>query len=192
MLLYDKYDVWNVPLDGGKATNLTQGVGTSAGDSVPRRALRRGRRPAGAEAAVDAVVLARRPTATGWISRSRVTLSAYGDRTKKSGYWQVAAGQAPTPLIWEDKNVGGVMKAANADRLVFTEQDFNEFPDYWATNTAFASPKKVTDANPFLSEFAWASKKVLIDYKDRFGQQLQGTLTLPAGYEPGKKYPMLV
>jgi dipeptidyl aminopeptidase/acylaminoacyl peptidase len=104
----------------------------------------------------------------------------------------VTAGQPPKPLIWEDKNVGGVMKAANADRLVFTEQDFNEFPDYWATNTAFALPKKITDANPFLSEFAWASKKVLIDYKDRFGHQLQGTLTLPAGYEAGKKYPMLV
>ena len=33
---------------------------------------------------------------------------------------------------------------------------------------------------------------MLIDYKDRFGHQLQGTLTLPPGYEPGKKYPMLV
>ena len=45
-----------------------------------------------------------------------VTLSAYGDRTKKSGYWKVTAGQAPTPIIWVDKNIGGVAKAANADR----------------------------------------------------------------------------
>ena len=40
-------------------------------------------------------------------------------------------------------------------------------------------------------EFAWGTKK-LIDYKNSKGQRLQGTLTLPAGYEPGKKYPMLV
>jgi dipeptidyl aminopeptidase/acylaminoacyl peptidase len=191
VLLYDKYDVWNVPLDGSKATNLTQSVGRAQG--VQFRIVRfgaggaggrgggGGRGGAGAAADSDGVDLSQ-----------PVTLSAYGDRTKKFGYWQVVAGQAPKPLIWEDKNVGGVIKAANADRLVFTEQDFNEFPDYWATNKAFESPKKITDANPFLSEFAWASKKVLIDYKDRFGHQLQGTLTLPAGYEAGKKYPMLV
>jgi dipeptidyl aminopeptidase/acylaminoacyl peptidase len=191
VLLYDKYDVWNVPLDGSKATNLTQGVGRAQG--VQFRVVRfgaggaggrgggGGRGGAGAAADSDGVDLSQ-----------PVTLSGYGDRTKKFGYWQVAAGQAPKPLIWEDKSVGGVIKAANADRLVFTEQDFNEFPDYWATNAAFESPKKITDANPFLSEFAWASKKVLIDYKDRFGHQLQGTLTLPAGYEAGKKYPMLV
>jgi dipeptidyl aminopeptidase/acylaminoacyl peptidase len=191
VLLYDKYDVWKVPLDGSKATNLTQGVGRAQG--IQFRVVRfgaggaggrgggGGRGGAGAAADSDGVDLSQ-----------PVTLSGYGDRTKKFGYWHVAAGQPPKPLIWEDKNVGGVMKAANADRLVFTEQDFNEFPDYWATNTAFESPKKITDANPFLSEFAWASKKVLIDYKDRFGHQLQGTLTLPAGYEAGKKYPMLV
>src|SRR6185437_3007027 len=121
-----------------------------------------------------------------------VTLSAYGDRTKKFGYWEVTAGQAPHSLIWEDKNVGGAIKAADADRIVYTEQDFNEFPDYWATNGTFASPRKVTDADPILADYAWASKKVLIDYKDRFGHPLQATLTLPAGYEPGKRYPMLV
>jgi dipeptidyl aminopeptidase/acylaminoacyl peptidase len=77
--------------------------------------------------------------------------------------------------------------------MLFTEQDFNEFPDYWMTNSAFASPKKVTDANPWIfSEFAWAPKKVLIDYTTSKGHKLQGTLTLPAGYEAGKKYPMLV
>ena len=33
---------------------------------------------------------------------------------------------------------------------------------------------------------------MLIDYKNSRGQRLQGTLTLPAGYQSGKKYPMLV
>ncbi len=193
VLLYDKFDVWQAPLDGGKATNLTQGVGKAQG--IQFRVVRfnaggrggrgggggGGRGGAGAASDSDGVDMTK-----------AITLSAYGDRTKKFGYWQVTAGQAPHALIWEDKNVGGAIKAADADRVVFTEQDFNEFPDYWETTTAFASPKKVTDANPILPEYAWASKKVLIDYKDRFGHALQGTLTLPAGYEAGKKYPMLV
>ena len=191
VLLYDKYDVWRVPLDGGKATNFTNGVGRAQGiqfrvvrfNAGGGRGGRGGGGGRGGAAAADS---------DGVDLSQPVTLSAYGDRTKKFGYWQVSAGQAPHPLIWEDKNVGGVIKAADADRLVFTEQDYNEFPNYWVTNSAFESPKQVTDANPFFSEFAWASKKVLVDYKDRFGHQLQGTLTLPAGYEQGKKYPMLV
>ena len=60
------------------------------------------------------------------------------------------------------------------------------------TTSAFASPRKVTDANPILKEYAWSPKKVLVDYTTSKGHKLQGTLMLPAGYEPGKRYPMLV
>jgi dipeptidyl aminopeptidase/acylaminoacyl peptidase len=120
-----------------------------------------------------------------------LTLTAYGEWTKKSGYWTLAPGKAPQPLLFDDKQIGGAQKAANADRVIFTQQTFAEFPDVWASSTAFASPKKLTDANPILAEYAWG-KKVLVDYTNSKGQKLQGTLTLPAGYEPGKKYPMLV
>jgi len=189
VLLYDKFDVWQVPLDGGKPSNLTQGVGRA--QQIQFRVTRfgaggggrggRGGGGGGAAADSDGVDLS-----------LPVTLSAYGDRTKKSGYWKVTAGQAPTPIIWVDKAIGGVVKAANADRLIYTEQDFDEFPDYWMTNSAFASPKKVTDANPMLKEYAWSPKKVLVDYTTSKGHKLQGTLMLPAGYEAGKRYPMLV
>ncbi len=192
VLLYDKYDVWQVPLDGGKETDLTAGVGRA--QQIQFRIVRlgaggRGGRGGGGggfggggtgpdTAAVDLT--------------QAVTLTAYGVRSKKFGYWRVTAGQPPQPLIWEDKNVGEAMRAADANRVVFTEQDYNEFPDFWATDTTFASPKQVTDAEPILSEYAWSAGKVLIDYKDRFGHALQATLTLPAGYVPGKKYPTLV
>jgi dienelactone hydrolase len=188
VLLYDKFDVWQAPLDGGKPTNLTQGVGRA--QQIQFRVTRfgaggggRGGRGGGGGAAADS---------DGVDLSLPVTLSAYGDRTKKTGYWKVTAGQAPTPIIWADKAIGGVVKAANADRLIYTEQDFDEFPDYWATNSAFASPKRVTDANPILKEYAWSPKKVLVDYTTSKGHKLQGTLMLPAGYEPGKRYPMLV
>ena len=125
VLLYDKFDVWQAPLDGGKPTNLTQGVGRS--QQIQFRVTRfgaggggRGGRGGGGGAAADS---------DGVDLAMPVTLSAYGDRTKKSGYWKVTAGQAPTPIIWVDKSIGGVAKAANADRLIYTEQDFDEFPD---------------------------------------------------------------
>ena len=191
VLLYDKYDVWQVPLDGGKETNLTAGVGKA--QQIQFRVVRlagggRGGRGGGGGFGGGGLG----PDTAAVDLSQPVTLSAYGDRSKKFGYWQVTAGQQPHALIWEDRNVGGAIKADDADRVVFTEQDFNEFPDYLATDTQFANPRKVTDANPFLSEYAWASGKVLIDYKDRFGHPLQATVTLPPGYVKGKRYPMLV
>jgi dipeptidyl aminopeptidase/acylaminoacyl peptidase len=190
VLLYDKFDVWQLSLTGAKPVNLTAGVGKT--QQIQFRVVRlgagggRGGRGGGggrggAAAAEEEGIDLAKP----------VLLSAYGDRTKKSGYWQVTAGQEPKPLLWADKEITGAQKAENADRVMFTEQTFNEFPDYWVSDASFTSPRKVTDANPIIKEYAWGSK-VLIDFTNSKGKKLQGTLTLPAGYQPGKKYPMLV
>jgi dipeptidyl aminopeptidase/acylaminoacyl peptidase len=190
VLLYDKFDVWQAPLDGGAAKNLTGGVGRA--QEIQFRIVRFGRGATGGRGGGGRGAGAAAADSDGVDLSKPVNLSAYGTRSKKFGYWQVSAGQAPRALIWEDKNISGVLKADSADRVVFTRQDFNVFPDFWAANGSFATPVKVTDANPFLSEFAWSGGKVLLDYKDRFGHPLQATLTLPAGYEPGKQYPMVV
>jgi dipeptidyl aminopeptidase/acylaminoacyl peptidase len=189
VLLNHKYDIWQMPLDGGTAVNLTAGVG--AAQKIQFRLARldqrggRGGRGGGVfggggggdDQGID-------------LSKPQL-LTAYGEWTKKTGYWTVAPGKAPMALIYDDKQIGQAQKAEKAERVIFTEQTFKEFPDYWVSTTAFASPRKVTNANPQLSEYAWGSK-VLIEYTNSKGQKLQGTLTLPAGYEPGKKYPMLV
>lgn len=184
VLLYDQYDIWQLPLDAnGKAVNLTNGAGQS--QQIVYRLARlgggggRGGR-GGGSGDDDGVDLA----------KSQV-MSAYGDRTKKSGYYELVPGQAPKPLLWDDKQIGQAIKADSADRVIFTQQTFSEYPDYLATNTKFASPRKVTDANPIIKEYAWGSKR-LFDYTNSRGKKLQGTITLPAGYEKGKKYPMIV
>jgi dipeptidyl aminopeptidase/acylaminoacyl peptidase len=50
---------------------------------------------------------------------------------------------------------------------------------------------RVTDTNPFQSHYAWGRSE-LIEYKSSNGTRLQGILDYPAGYEAGKKYPMIV
>jgi dienelactone hydrolase len=188
VLLYDKYDVFQIALDGGAVTNLTSGVGRAqqiqfrvVRFGAAGRVGRGGRGGGGAAVDEDEGIDLAKP----------LLLSAYGDRTKKSGYWQVVAGESPKSLIYEDKSIGAADKAANADRVLFTQQSFTEFPDVWVTNTTFTAPRRVTDANPQLADYAWG-KKVLIDFVNSKGNKLQGTLTLPANYEPGKKYPMIV
>jgi len=188
VLLYDKYDIWSLPLDGTKGRDLTAGDGTAQQVQLRLASLGGGGRGGrggggfgfggGNEEAVD-------------LSQPQ-TLTAYGEWTKKSGYWEMpASGGKPTPLIWADKDIGQAQKAKNADRVIFTQQTFREFPDYWVSDAHFASPRKITDANPQISEYAWGSR-VLVNFTNSKGKKLQGTLTLPADYQPGKKYPMLV
>lgn len=192
VIVNHRFDLYALPLDGGKAVNLTGGVG-DAQQIVFRlvrldRAGGGGRGGRGGGAGFGA---ANQEEDEGVDLSKPLLVSAYGEWTKKSGYYTVAPGGKPAPLIYEEEAIGQPVKASQADRVVFTRQTFTMPPDLWATNTSFASPKKLTDANPFVSEYAWGSKK-LVDFKNSKGQHLQATLTLPANYQPGKKYPMLV
>ncbi len=170
VLLYTRYDVWAVPLEGGGAEAVTGGAG--ARDETRYR------------------VVTLDPDAD-WIDPDGALLSVYGEWTKQSGYARARPGQNPEALLVGDEMIGGVRKAADADRVVFTRQTFERFPDYWVSDTRFRSPRKVTEANPQRDEFLWG-RRVLVDYTNDRGTRLQATLALPAGYEEGRRYPMIV
>ena len=174
VLVNAKYDVWMLPTSGnGRPVNLTAGIGQR--DEIRFRVQR----------------LETDPDAEPGFDTSKPILPAYGEWTKKSGYWTVEPGREPRPLLWEDRSIGQVRKAENADRVMFTRQTFEEFPDWWVSDARFNNPRRITDANPQQAEYAWGRRE-LIEYTDQRGNRLQATLTLPAGYEPGRRYPMLV
>jgi dipeptidyl aminopeptidase/acylaminoacyl peptidase len=191
VLLNHRFDLYAVPLDGGRVTNLTSGVGES--QQIVFRLVRLDRPGGGrgGRGGGGAFGAQQQDDDEGVDLTKPLLVSAYGEWTKKSGYYTVPPGGKPTPLIYDDEQIGQAQKAEKADRVIFTRQDFAESPDYWTTTTSFASPIKVTDANPFIGEYKWG-KRMLVDFKNSKGQHLQGTLTLPADYEAGKKYPMLV
>jgi dipeptidyl aminopeptidase/acylaminoacyl peptidase len=178
-ILYDRFDLWSLPLAGGQPVNLTKGDG--ARQEIVYRYTRLVPPGRPGEAATQAIDLTK-----------PITLSATGEYTKKRGYFELAPGGTPKPLVWADKNIGAPILARTADRMIYTQSSFNQYPNYWLSDKRFGAPRQITDAMPeIFTEFAWGTKK-LIDYKNSKGQRLQATLTLPAGYEPGKKYPMLV
>lgn len=171
LLINNKYDIWSVSLNSDKAENLTQGLGSE--QSIRFRLVQLDRE-------AETVDLGK-----------PLMLSAYGDRTKKSGYYQVKQGKKPKALRFEDKMIGGIRKATDADKIIFTEQSFVDFPNYWVADLSFKKPKQITDANPQQADYLWG-KRVLIDYTDQRGHKLQATLALPANYDASKKYPMIV
>ncbi|MGH7619147.1 MAG: S9 family peptidase, partial [Gemmatimonadaceae bacterium] len=193
VLLSDGWDIWKVPTRGtGAAVNLTvngkkdqiryQRIyafdrGAAGGGG---RGGRGGGRGGGAGAA-DGIDLSQ-----------PIYVATYGEWTKKAGLSRVDA-NAPgaKPLVWDDAAFN-FEKAKDADVYLYTRQTARDFPDYYVANTDFNGGRKITDANPQQKEFAWTSGVKLINYTSAKGDKLQGALYLPANYQPGKKYPLLV
>ncbi len=122
-------------------------------------------------------------------------LSLFGIWTKKSGYAQLKLDASGKPteehLIWQDKSISQLGKAHDADVFEYVEQTFTESPNAFVGGPDLKSPKQITKTNPFQSNYAWGHEE-LIDYKNSHGEHLQGALYYPAGYDPSKKYPMVV
>jgi dipeptidyl aminopeptidase/acylaminoacyl peptidase len=170
VLLYDRYDVWQIAADGSKAGRMTDG---------------------GAEQVRHRIV--RLDPDDEWIDVSKpVTLALFGTWSKKSGYarWTPGSNQVQR-LIFEDKAVTGLAKAREADVHIYTAQRYDDSPDAFVGGSDLEHAKQVTNTNSFISKYAWGRSET-VEYKSDRGVRLQGTLYYPAGYEAGKKYPMVV
>lgn len=177
VVLNHRYDLWSVALDGSGAENITGGFGTE--NSIVFRVIDK-----------DAEGYRREPAKIDL--KEPTYLTAYGDLTKQYGYYKLNGSKEPKELIFGDYLYSNLSFAKESERIIYTKENLTIFPDYIASTVDFKKEIKLTDANPQQSEFAWSSGKVLIDFENSKGDKLQGTLTLPANYEKGKKYPMMV
>ena len=170
VILYDKYDLWKVSPDGSKAVRLTNG----APDEVRYRYVHLDSE----EESID--------------FEKPVYLSMFGIWSKKSGYAVLRPGAAtPDTLIWADKSIERLAKASQAPVYEYVSETFEESPNIFAGDPDLKSARRITDTNPFQNKYAWSHSE-LIEYKSSNGTRLQGALYYPAGYEAGKKYPMIV
>jgi dipeptidyl aminopeptidase/acylaminoacyl peptidase len=157
-------------LDGSAATNLTRGTGSE------REIRFRYIRTDPEEVAIDL--------------DEPVLLSAYGERTKMSGFFELDGGRL-TERVFEDRLYANLEKAKDADRVIFTWSTFSEFPDLWTSGMDFGNPRRITEANPHQDEYRWGHR-ILIDFENKDGVPLQATLAIPDDYEPGQRLPMIV
>jgi len=170
VILEHRYDLYLQPLGGGVATSLTSGQG--ARDEIQFRII-------DLDPEEDLTDL-----------EKPILLSAYGQWTKKDGFYRLAGGDL-RELVMDDARFGRPQKADSANVLLYTKQDFETFPDYWTTGLDFSDPVRVTDANPQQAEYNWG-RRILFDYVTDDGVRLQGTLAIPYDYVEGEKRPMLI
>jgi dipeptidyl aminopeptidase/acylaminoacyl peptidase len=180
VIVNHRYDLWLLPLDGSAPKNLTNGAGTKA--EMRLRVVR-------TEPVDETVHRAEGPRGTIDLSKP-LTLSAYGEYTKKAGFYELAGGQLKE-LVYEDAAFSTPAKAAHADRYVFRRETFAEYPDLLVSGPDLRDAKRISDANPHHAEYTWG-RRVLFDYRNRDGVRLQGILALPDDYQPGERRPMIV
>ncbi|MBP1661166.1 MAG: Peptidase prolyl oligopeptidase active site domain protein, partial [Candidatus Aminicenantes bacterium] len=173
VLIYDRFDVWEVAPDGSKARMVTNGAGRR--DKIAFRYLK-----------LD-------PDQTTVPAKSPLVRTATNEPTRASGFYRadLAVPGDPVRLVMLDKGLGGLRKAKNAEIYVHTEQRFEEFPNLWVSGPDFADARKVSDANPQQAEYAWG-KAELIEYLNGDGKPLPAVLIKPDGFDPSKKYPLMV
>jgi dipeptidyl aminopeptidase/acylaminoacyl peptidase len=170
VLLTDGWDIWKAPVHGGAGVNLTV---NGKKDKIRYRTRYR----------LD-------PDEKGIDLSQPIYLNAYGEWTKKAGVAVIAPNQPLQMLVWDDASYATLMKAKRANVYLYTRETVSEYPDYHLAANGGPGPK-ITDANPQQKDFLWSKGSRLIDYTSDKGDKLQGTLYLPANYEPGKSYPTI-
>ena len=112
VIINHKYDLWMLALDGSKAENITK-----IGDDQEIRF-----RHISMDSEED------------WIDTKKLLLlTAYGEWTKKEGFYELMIGSQPKSLVYDDMSYGRPIKAKNANKTFFTKQTFVDFPDYYRT-----------------------------------------------------------
>lgn len=180
VVLYDQFDLWEVNLQNKLTRNLSAGFGRK--NQLELRYVHLG----DPRQSPQTTAL---PADQNWI------LAATHDANQSTGYYSVDPKlQTPTipkRLIHADKAIGDVVKARNADAIVFTQQTFTEFPDLWSADLSFATPQKISFANPQQQQYNWGTQET-IEYTSADGKKLKALLAKPENFDPNKKYPMMV
>ncbi len=173
VLIYDRFDVWEVDPSGVVAPkNMTDGAGRRAGTTFRVVNLDR----------EDRFLDPAQP----------LLLRAVDSLTKASGFYRdrIGADAAPEKIVMADRNLGAPQKARDAEQYLFTQSTYREFPDLW-TGASLASATKISNANPQDAEYPRGTVE-MVSWVNSDGVPLRGLLYKPENFDPNKQWPMVV
>ena len=175
MLIYDRYDIWELdPLGVKPPVILTDSLGRR--DNMTLRLINLGQ-----------------PEDERFIDTTKpIWLSAFDEDTKESGFYRATLNgrRAPEKVMLDPVRYGNPTKAAKAETYMLSKMTFQESPDLWVGPSVSAARTKITDLNPFQKEYSWGTSE-LVTWNSADGVPRQGILYKPDGFDPNKKYPMI-
>lgn len=179
LILYDKYDIWLVSPDLKSQRRITRGAEQKIRYRICEQIYR-----------TPEIVGAADFLPTSYDLSKGLILSAMG-YDKATGYFKWNPNGKIQKIAYGDYKFSEIRKSANGDKVLYLKENFETAPALYFFSTTDNAPRKVFQSNAHATKYQWGTSKI-ITYKNNAGQELQGALFYPAGYEPGKRYPMVV
>ncbi|MBR6621930.1 MAG: S9 family peptidase [Bacteroides sp.] len=173
ILIYDRYDIWSFDPEGKKA---------------PVKLTKNGR---DSKVAYRRINLDREQE---YVDLSKpVMMAGFNEKDKTTGIYRakLSASENPTLLVGGSYNFGNVVKAKGADKYIYTRENYEVFPDIWATDASFKKSVQLTQGIRQQETYIWGTAE-LISWTSLDGKALEGVIYKPANFDPNKKYPMIV
>ena len=119
------------------------------------------------------------------------------EETKQEGFYKINLSTGKSEkLLEENKSYGFVPQlrtsiSSDQRQLIYTSQSAAEAEDIWTIDASNFRPRRVTHINPIFDRYLMGEGR-MIEFRTLNGQTAHGALLLPAGYTPGKRYPLIV
>jgi len=171
ILLYDQYDVWMLDPSGSlKPNNLSNGR--------KDRKIARYIQVDPEQKAIEEV--------------APMLLHFVEEDTRKEGYKWYNLHTGVKDIVKEGsfKLMPRPLKAKNADKWVFTRENYQTFPNLIYSDR-LTTESIITNANPQQEEYSWGTIEHFY-WTGTNGEKLRGLLAKPDNFDPKVKYPMIV
>lgn len=174
IILYDKFDLWLISVDGKSRKRLTNGLETHKTFRIKH---------------FDNEIIYGNTELKKYTVdlRNGFLMSTEDSQTGKTGlsYWNYTSGIKE--LTWADKKISVTGKAKNKNAYTYMEQDFTSPPRLVLYD---GRPREIVKTNRQLSQYYWGRNEK-IEYSVN-GKKVKGVLFYPANYQKDRQYPMVV
>jgi dipeptidyl aminopeptidase/acylaminoacyl peptidase len=172
MLIYDRYDIWEVDPEGILKSIRITPEGRKNQQKYRYIKLKKEER---------------------FIEKNQtLLLHAFNEVDKTEGIYSLkySPGARLNMLTSGPSQYRSIQQAQEGKELIFTQANFSTFPDIKSTHS-FKKISAISQANPQQNTYNWGTAE-LYHWTSLDGQPLEGLLIKPENFDPSKKYPMIV
>lgn len=133
-----------------------------------------------------------------WLNRDSTVVVTYDDSAKRSGFYRLnLIERTATRLLESDQCLlcvnsnPRVAVTPDNSSLVYIAMDAQHDADLWLSDRDFRDQHRLTRLNSQFDRYQMGQTQ-LVEWRSLDGETLHGALLLPAGYEKGKRYPLVV
>ena len=174
ILIYDKYDIWKVSLDGTKAQRLTSG----REKGITYRYIR---------TRSDELDPFLRADETVW-------LRVFDHASKENGLAMLNLAKPAKSfktVAFGGYTWSGLRVAENGKAVIWNKGNFRDPMDLYYASAPGKKEEKLSAINPQIADYNWGTVE-LYKWNAFDGKKLEGLLYKPENLDPAKKYPVMV